>query len=115
MRGRKTIIAVFMVIVVLVVGCGKKEDLTGKWVYTDDESSETIELFSDGTGIMQGVKADGEDYKYDCTWIAENGRIKFTINLGLLGDQAMAYDYKWNNSELIFTSEDGEEGTYLKQ
>ncbi|MFG6337442.1 MAG: hypothetical protein K1W31_03065 [Lachnospiraceae bacterium] len=115
MRERKIVVAAFVMVALLVAGCGKSEDLTGKWVYTSDEFSETIELFSDGTGIMSGINENDEEYKHDCTWIAENGRIKFTIDFGLLGDQAIAYDYKWNDSELIFTSEDGEEGIYIKQ
>lgn len=115
MRKRTVLVIALIMLLVLVAGCGKTEDLTGKWTFSDDETSETIELFSDGTGIMQGVNADGDDYKYDCSWIAENGRIKFTINLGILGDKSVAYDYTYNKSEITFISEDGEEGIYYKQ
>lgn len=114
MRRRKVFV-VMMMLVIALVGCGKGEDLTGKWKFSDDITSETIELFSDGTGIMEGVNAEGDDYKYDCTWVAENGRIKFTLDLGILGDTSIAYDYKCSKSELTFISEDGNEGIYYKQ
>lgn len=73
MRGRKTIVAVLMVIVVLTIGCGKKEDLTGKWVCTDEGISESLDLFSDGTGMFT---QDGESC--EITWVAEDGRFKLT-------------------------------------
>lgn len=115
MKRRKTVIAVFIMLTILLVGCGKGEDLTGKWKFSDDITSETIELFSDGTGIMEGTNTEGEDYKYDCTWVAENGRIKFTLDLGVFGDSSITYDYKYSKSELTFISEDGDEGIYYKQ
>lgn len=101
MRGRKTIIAVFMVIVVLVIGCGKSEDLTGKWVCTDEEISTTLELFSDGTGtLIQG------DQTYSISWIAENGRLKISASLGFLGEYAEAAAYEQKGNSLTFTYDD---------
>lgn len=34
MRERKIVVAAFVMVALLVAGCGKSEDLTGKWVYT---------------------------------------------------------------------------------
>lgn len=50
MKRRKTVIAVFIMLTILLVGCGKGEDLTGRWVCSDEGIATNLELFSDGTG-----------------------------------------------------------------
>lgn len=45
----------FVMLVFLLIGCGKSEDLTGRWICSDEGVSTTLELFSDGTGtFIQG-------------------------------------------------------------
>lgn len=105
---RKKILAVLLIVVILLAittGCGEvKEDLTGKWV----KDTEVIELYSDGTGIVTSIDENGnEEHSYSCTWVAENGRLKITYDLGMLGIISKAADYQLSDSStLICTFDD---------
>lgn len=113
---RKKILTILLIVVMLLVittGCGeKKEDLTGRWV----KDTDIIELYSDGTGILTSMSDDGnKEETYSCTWIAENGRLKFTFDLGVLGTRSGAYDYTLSKSKLILTTDDGVIREYYKE
>lgn len=110
MKRRETIIAVFMMLFVLMAGCGKSEDLTGKWVCTDEGISEAIELFSDGTGTFI---QDGESY--EISWIAEDGRFKITRSFGFLGDSTGTFDYELKKDIFTIFSEDGETQNFKRE
>lgn len=107
---RKTLMTVFMMLVVLMVGCGKGEDLTGKWVCSDEGISTTLELFSDGTGTL----IQGED-SYSISWIAENGRLKISASLGFLGEYAESASYEQKENELTFTYDDDSVEHYTRE
>lgn len=110
MRRKILATAMVMMLIVLLAGCGKGEDLTGKWVCTDEGSSEALELFSDGTGSFI---EDGESN--EISWIAENGRFKITRSLGFLGESTGTFDFELKNDTLTFSSEDGETQTFKRE
>lgn len=101
MKRRKTVIVVFIMLIILLIGCGKGEDLTGKWVCTDEGISTTLELFSDGTGTLIQ-----DEQTYSISWIAENGRLKISASLGFLGEYAESAAYELKGDSLTFTSDD---------
>lgn len=110
MKRRKTVFVVALIMLIVLAGCGKTEDLTGKWVCTEGETSTTLELFSDGTGThMQG------DQTYSISWIAENGRLKISASLGFLGGYAEAADYELKKDSLTFTFDDDSVEHYKKE
>ncbi|MBD5469106.1 MAG: hypothetical protein HDR21_13270 [Lachnospiraceae bacterium] len=107
MRKKKRIISICMAALVMllaIAGCGKKEDITGKWVFTEEETGETaaMELFSDGSGIYTA-----EGVSYSCAWITENGRLKIEIDAGMFGKSSLVADYEIDGDKLILSDEDG--------
>lgn len=110
MRGRKIIAVIFAVMLVFMAGCGKEEDLTGRWVCTDEGSSESMELFSDGTGTFI---ENGESNTI--SWIAENGRLKISRSLGLLGESSGTFDFELKKDKLVIYSEDGETQNFERE
>ncbi|MBD5469108.1 MAG: hypothetical protein HDR21_13280 [Lachnospiraceae bacterium] len=107
MRKEKRIISICMaalVVLLAIAGCGKKESLVGKWVFTEEETGETatMELFSDGTGIYTA-----EGLSYSCAWITENGRLKLEIDAGMFGKLSHVWDYELDGDTLIVSDEDG--------
>lgn len=110
MRRRKFVILVVMMIAVLLAGCGKGEELAGKWVCTDEGISESMELFSDGTGTFT---QDGESC--EITWVAEEGRFKLTRSLGFLGESSGTFDYELKKDALIFFSDDGKTQNFIRE
>lgn len=107
---RKNVIVVMMMLVILLVGCGKGEELTGKWVCSDEGVSETLDLFSDGTGTFT---QDGE--MCEITWVAENGRFKLTRSLGFLGESSGTFDFELKKDSLTFFSEEGETQNFIRE
>lgn len=107
---KRTVFVVALIMLIVLVGCGKTEDLTGKWVCTEGETSTTLELFSDGTGTLIQ-----EDQTYSISWIAENGRLKISASLGFLGEYAEAADYKLKKDTLTFIYDDDSVEHYKKE
>ncbi len=108
----KKILTVFVVIVMMItlVGCGSKQDpLVGKWV--EDQGVEVLELFSDGTGIL--TTSEGTAYSLT-SWIAENGRLKLTSQMPLIGEYTFVFDYELNGKVLTVTTESAS-STYTKE
>lgn len=102
-------VIITIMLMVSVVGCSEKEpELAGIW--QDEEGDESFEIFSDGTGTITS-----DNVTYSMKWIAENNRIKFTLDFGLLGEQVLTYDYEVTNNSLVLTKDDGDTGTYLRQ
>ncbi|MCM1103251.1 MAG: hypothetical protein NC409_04010 [Clostridium sp.] len=104
---RKRAISICMaalVVLLAITGCGKKEDITGKWVCTQEETGETaiMELFSDGTGIYTA-----EGLSYSSMWITENGRLKIEIDAGIFGKISQVWDYKLDGDALVVTDDGG--------
>lgn len=115
MRKKKRIISICMATLVMllaIASCGKKEDITGKWVYTEESTgrTSTMELFSDGTGTYI---EDGW-LSYSCEWSTENGRLKIEIDTGIFGKISQAADYELDGDTLVLT-DDGESFTYIRQ
>lgn len=109
---QKRVIIFLLVIGVLtfLVGCGeKKENLTGTW--TSEDGSESIELYSDGTGILYDLD---EDEQYSLSWIAEDGKLKFDVDL-LLTNFAVSYDYGLQKNTLTLTDDDSESTVYTRE
>lgn len=112
-RKMKKLISIFAIVVLVFIisGCGSKQDpLVGKWV-EDAESGEVLELFSDGTGIL--TTSEGSAYSLT-SWIAENGRLKITSQMPLVGEYTVAFDYELNGKVLTVIIE-GESTTYQKE
>lgn len=94
-------ILLIMVMVVCFIGCGKKEpQITGKWTSLDESDLTSLELYSDGTGIFNNYDEDGSLSSYGCTWIAEDGRLKISIDFGLLGTSSTSFDYELTQDTL---------------
>lgn len=110
MRGRKLVVSIVMMIAVLLAGCGKSGNLTGKWVCTDEGISESLELFSDGTGTFT---QDGESC--EITWAAEEGMFKLTRSLGFLGESSGTFDFELKKDTLTFFSDDGEIQNFIRE
>ena len=93
-------------------GCGKKESLVGKWVYTEEGTgrTQTMEFFSDGTGTI----IEEETLSYSCEWTVENGRLKVEIDTGIFGKISQTADYKLEGDTLVLTDE-GESFTYYRE
>lgn len=88
----KKIITVIVISIMVFVlsGCGSKQDpLVGRWV-EDADAGEVIELFSDGTGVVSNPT---EQYAIT-SWLGENGRLKVTMQIPLLGEYTVVYDYE---------------------
>ncbi len=116
MKNGRRIIAVCMTVFVMMVaiaGCGKKEDMTGKWVGTEESTGQTssMELFSDGTGKI----TEEDSLSYSCEWTTENGRLKVEVDTGIFGKISQVVDYKLEGDTLILTDEDGKCFTYYRE
>lgn len=110
MKRRKTVIAVFIMLTILLVGCGKGEDLTGRWVCSDEGIATNLELFSDGTGTLTQ-----DNQTYSISWIAENGRLKISASLGLLGEYAESAAYELKGNSITFTYDDDTVEHYTRE
>lgn len=114
---KKRILAILLMVMMIfgLVGCGAKEpEITGKWVMESDENC-FLELYSDGTGIVRELNSDGNAEQYDFAWIAENGRIKFTMNFGLLGSASETIDYELTEKQLTLKYESGTIEVYNRE
>lgn len=121
MNKKRSLLIVLLIVTMTLffVGCEKKEpDLTGKWIESEEDAS--LELYSDGTGIIAETGSDGSYQQYSCTWIAEDGRIKITMDLGILGNISDSADYeltedtltlKWDDETEIYHKADTAEST----
>lgn len=106
---KKVLVILCSLMMILLVGCGlKTSTLVGSWA-TDAEEKADFELYSDGTGIEKE-----EIGSFALEWIAENGKLKVTIDTGLFGKIAASYSYKLSEDTLILTDDDGEETTYIR-
>lgn len=95
MKKRISIILLVMAMLFGIPGCGEKEDnLVGIWIITGGDQEESLELYSDGTAISNAYNSDGDLESYDCMWIAENGRLKITFDMGILGTSSSSCDYE---------------------
>ncbi len=109
---KKQIMTILTVLCVLtfLAGCGeKRENLTGTWA--SEDGSESIELYSDGTGILYDLD---EDEQYSLSWIAEDGKLKFDVDL-LLTNFAVSYDYGLQKNTLTLTDSDSESTVYTRE
>lgn len=116
MKKRRRIISVCMTVLVMllaVAGCGKKEDITGKWVYTEESTGQTasMEFFSDGTGKI----TEEDSLSYSCEWTTEDGRLKVEVDTGILGKISRVVDYKLDGDTLTLTDDDGESAIYYRE
>lgn len=106
---KKKIIILLCVLTILLVGCGTKTpSLIGGWDMDSDGKAD-FELYSDGTGLEKE-----EIGTFALEWIAENGKLKFTINTGILGSVALSFSYELTEDTLILTDDEGESTTYTR-
>lgn len=110
---KKEILVVFCCLaMILLFGCGEKSTLIGAWT-TESEGNEEekayFELYSDGTGLIKEEIGSSA-----LEWIAENGKLKLTIDAGLLGKIAVSYSYTLSSNTLILTDDNGEDTTFTK-
>lgn len=106
-KRNKTIICICLLglICMSFTACGDdKSKLCGLWIPITDATSdfpeESMELFSDGTGVVDGLS---------CDWTGEKGRLAFDILW-----EAYTYDYQFKGKKLIL-SNDEYEVIYEKQ
>lgn len=70
----------------------------------DAETPETLELFSDGTGIVSNTS---EQYQYSITfWLGESGGLKITVQMTLVGEYTIACDYEITKDTLTLIEGD---------
>lgn len=105
MREKTVIFIVALMCCGMFMACGKQMDLTGQW--KNDEYG-YMEFFSDGTGTVSD-----DDVSYTITWIAENERLKISMDT-LLGETSVTYGYKLDGDNLILTDDAGEQATYTR-
>lgn len=122
MKKRLLFMPLIIILFFSFVSCSKKEpEITGKWILALEDGVETtdeenyLDFYSDGTGIASGTDSDGLLWHYDCTWVTEDGRLKLTLNLGLLGSTANSYAYEIDGDTLILTNDDKNTATYYKE
>lgn len=115
---KNKILITLLLVVLLLTACGeKKEDLTGVWIeYQEDGTSQSLQLYSDGTGIITDYNNEGSSLEsYSCTWIAENERIKFTIDYGIFGSTALSFKYEIKDNTLTLWDDSGKMEIYERE
>lgn len=116
---KNKILITLLLVVLLLTACGeKKEDLTGIWIeQKEDGSSENMQLYSDGTGVIIDYDSEGNsEESFSCTWIAENGHMKITVDYGLFGSNSISCKYELKNGTLSLWDDSGEQiGLYVRE
>jgi len=87
-------------------GADRPSVLVGQWIfvagYKDSKAAEEkVELFSDGTGVVDGMSL---------TWKVENKRLML-----LTSTVGIAADYKASGDELVLTYDNGFNATFVKK
>ncbi|MGN0326351.1 MAG: hypothetical protein ACI4DW_08560 [Lachnospiraceae bacterium] len=112
MKKFRLLVAIVTVLMVVLSGCGSKS-LVGTWV-EDSDRPETLELFSDGTGRLSSQSGFITSLTIT-SWLAEDDRLKITVQAPLLGEYTFVEDYEVNKDTLTLTDDDGEETIYIRQ
>lgn len=116
---KKKILVMLLFVALMLTACGeKKEDLTGVWIEEkqEDGTYESLQLFSDGTGIIADFDSEGNpDISYSCTWIAEDGRMKVTVDYGIFGSNSVSVKYEVKGDTLTLWEDSGEVDVYKKE
>lgn len=109
---KKVTVILCSLLMILLVGCGgnASNSIIGQWVNIDENDGDSFEFFSDGTGII--IDSDGTTHSV--TWIAENERIKITVDMGILGEWSSSCDYKLDKDSLTIDDGEGNIDTYTK-
>jgi len=104
--------ASFVLAMAFTLSCssdGSPSAFVGKWVQDDD--SESMELFKDGTGVAASKKAD---MSFSISWKVVDKRFVWTATvLGIVVTEA--YDYEISGKKLTLTDDKGKKETYVKQ
>lgn len=75
-----------------------------------------MEFFSDGSGLLSSYDSNDEMRSYDCTWIAENGRFKITVDYGISGTKSFSGNYELKKDTLkLYYDNDPKEYVYYKE
>ena len=115
---KNKILIMVLFVVLMMTACGeKKEDLTGVWIeHQEDGTSQNLQLYSDGTGIITDCDNEGNSLEsYSCTWIAENERIKFTIDYGIFGSSSISFKYEVKGDTLTIWDDSNEMEVYKRE
>lgn len=105
---KKVTLILCSLMMILLIGCGgKSQTLVGAWTSNADGKID-FELFSDGTGVE-----NEELGSFPLEWIAENGKLKITINAGFVS-LAESFSYQLSDDTLILTTDEGEETTFTR-
>ena len=106
---KRRIAALLCVLTILLIGCGAEAPtLIGAWE-TDAEGKADFELYSDGTGLEKESMGT-----FALEWIAENGKLKVTIDIGVFGTVAQSFSYDLTEDTLILTDDEGISTTYTR-
>lgn len=109
-----SLIALIVLLCISTLGCGKEEpEITGKWMLKDATVPVSLELYSDGTGVLCNYEDDSVTNSYECSWVAEDGRIKLSINLGITTETTTS-DYILTENTLTLDFED-DSVTYIRE
>lgn len=112
MKKKIGVLLCWVMIVILLVGCGEKSaSLVGTWETDEKEEVDFgyFELYSDGTGLEKE-----ELGTFSIKWTDENGKLKITLDTGFLGTLAFSYSYELTEDTLILTNDEGESATYTR-
>jgi tetratricopeptide (TPR) repeat protein len=110
--GRFKELAAVTMVAVMVMGCGggtKPSELAGQWEYGSGARNvkdlgrvpEQIELFKDGTGVVEGNSI---------SWKVENKRLVF-----LSSQSGFACNYKLSGYALTFIDDNGDSATFVRK
>jgi tetratricopeptide (TPR) repeat protein len=102
--GRTPLLAVVAMGAVWLAGCGgggKSSSLVGRWVHQRGAFGDDMELFKDGTGMVDGTAI---------TWKAENKRFVLQTK-----EEGMTCDYHMSGYELILISNNGDSAVFVKK
>ena len=121
---KKVTVILCSLLMILLIGCGgSSNNLIGQWVNEDENETETdgdpfalfsdstaIDFFSDGTAIISYSSGRTNSVK----WVAENERLKLTLDTGIFGNVATSYSYQLTKNTLMLTDDEGEKTTFTK-
>ena len=120
---KKSVLAILMVLVLILVGCGKKDggaaSLVGTWEYTDEESGigAVYVLKEDGTGTYT-MKVGEETVVYELKYEAKDGHLLVTYVNNEIFTEEDVFDSEFSFRDagtLILKDTSGMEMTFLKK
>ena len=120
---KKTILAILMALVLILVGCGKKDGgaptLVGTWEYTDEATGigAVYVLNEDGTGTYT-MKVGEETVVYELKYETKDGHLLVTYVNNEIFTEEDVFDSEYSLRDagtMIIKDSSGMEMTFLKK